>query len=419
MRRLVPRKESRSAEPGWRCSGVKVQRCSNCRACFGAGRARHRGLGFAWEPSGSRPQEVTQVVLTNEQQYAKDLNIPEDQARFRLALQEEVGTWLADLGVDDRPTVAGVWFEHIPEFRLVVWLAQADPQLERELSRLPIQVEFKRETALSLQELRVAQAAAASGLDPRFRAGGIGLDIRTNSVVIEVEPTAANDSDLHQEATRLATGVGTAVVIRELDAPGSDDVMRGGRSVGSCTSGFAIGNYSGSYGFLTSAHCLDLYDLYSCALTYDGAAGSCWRNHNYGASADVQHRTVPGDSAAAEFWNGGSYIPVHGAYSWSAEQVGWYTCHYGVNTGNSCGVIVDKYYKPDYGGACPGGPCNSDWVKVSNPGWTSLACDHGDSGGPWFGSTSAYGIHKTSPGSDCVYMPIDRITAMWVFVLTQ
>ncbi len=58
-------------------------------------------------------------------------------------------------------------------------------------------------------------------------------------------------------------------------------------------------------------------------------------------------------------------------------------------------------------------------MKVDDWQSQDVSCDHGDSGGPWFLATTAYGVHKGSPGSSCVYMAIDFISPMGVYVLTQ
>lgn len=111
--------------------------------------------------------------------------------------------------------------------------------------------------------------------------------------------------------------------------------------------------------------------------------------------------------------------PVTGTANRS-EMDGSYTCHRGKATGYSCGTVSTIYYKPTYSNACPG-DCDATWIKVSGP---DLECYPGDSGGPWFFSTTAYGIYKGQASSgtsaaDCDYaffMAIGYIDALNVHV---
>lgn len=71
---------------------------------------------------------------------------------------------------------------------------------------------------------------------------------------------------------------------------------------------------------------------------------------------------------------------------------------------------------------CRPSTCSSVWIKVSGP---NLECNGGDSGGPWFNGSIAYGIYKgqSSTGSTAAacnyafYMAINYITGMNVTVL--
>lgn len=347
--------------------------------------------------------------------YARDFDVTREEAARRLLQQQLAGEFLEKAQLEQLPDFAGAWLQHSPTFRLVVQF-KGDKGDYATFSAAPIEVEVRYRADRTLSELTAALPAISSEAQRSLNVAGAYVDVRTNDIVVEVQPSGLSDADLDLEAGRLSTVKGIPVRVHQLKAAAADDIMRGGKVVASCTTAFAIGTYSGTYGFLTSAHCGDLYNTTSCAMTYDYSGASCWRNHAYGASHDVQHRTVVGDSAAAEFWDGSTQRPVYNAYSWASQQAGWYACHYGWNTGYSCGTIATKYYQPTYGGACPGGPCNADWIQVTGGG---LSCGGGDSGGPWFVAGSAYGVHKGSPGSSCIYMPIDRITAMSVFVLTQ
>ncbi len=51
--------------------------------------------------------------------YAKDQDVPLEEAVRRLQLQESVGKLGAELEANERDTFAGLWIEHEPEYRVV------------------------------------------------------------------------------------------------------------------------------------------------------------------------------------------------------------------------------------------------------------------------------------------------------------
>ena len=81
-------------------------------------------------------------------------------------------------------------------------------------------------------------------------------------------------------------------------------------------------------------------------------------------------------------------------------------CHRGKTTGYSCGSIETKTDQPS-GAGCPISPtaCAATWIIVEGD---NLACSGGDSGGPWFFGSTAYGFmwagSWTGPDpGDCSY----------------
>jgi hypothetical protein len=90
-------------------------------------------------------------------------------------------------------------------------------------------------------------------------------------------------------------------------------------------------------------------------------------------------------------------------------------CHYGITTGQSCGIGQDIHYDPGptY---CNGGPCDDVWVLIEGQ---YLECDFGDSGGPVFLSGSAWGI-LSGGFPNCAYIFIMSAGALqWDGVNTR
>jgi hypothetical protein len=76
-------------------------------------------------------------------------------------------------------------------------------------------------------------------------------------------------------------------------------------------------------------------------------------------------------------------------------------------TGYSCGVVEDIHYTPS-SNVCNGQTCQPVWVKVVDSGTPGGAydidCEDGDSGGPYFWGSIAWGTHTGSPNiAECTY----------------
>ena len=78
--------------------------------------------------------------------------------------------------------------------------------------------------------------------------------------------------------------------------------------------------------------------------------------------------------------------------------VGDPVCKYGRTTGYTCGTIESKTYDPD------GSETQFAATFIYVDGGDVNLSEPGDSGGPWFYGTSAYGIHHGGLGNDSVFM---------------
>jgi len=111
----------------------------------------------------------------------------------------------------------------------------------------------------------------------------------------------------------------------------------------------------------------------------------------------------------------------------SNPGIGSPVCHMGVTTGATCGVVTDPAYTYDSNPA----PCPNDdpttcptgtWIRL---GGANLACAGGDSGGPAYQGSVAYGLVKANisegvaPGQcrALIIMPIGRVTDAGLVIL--
>ncbi|MCD9098059.1 S1 family peptidase [Luteimonas fraxinea] len=97
--------------------------------------------------------------------------------------------------------------------------------------------------------------------------------------------------------------------------------------------------------------------------------------------------------------------------------VGWTVCKYGITGGYRCGEIADKNSQSNYNGVV------GTYIRVRNASNLAMSIA-GDSGGPVFGSNTAYGlIHGrgatgTAFVNDMFFMPIERFSGLGISVVT-
>lgn len=201
-------------------------------------------------------------------------------------------------------------------------------------------------------------------------------------------------------------------------APLKRQAVRGGSNLSmSCSTGFVAKNGTQN-GVLTADHCGPGPHDY-----YDNADGTSYTLSVTAKKNDayVDLAFLPSTSSVAQFYADTNTPRVlTGRRLQSSTAVGNQVCHRGIGSGYSCGIVENTAYKPtawQCGPATAPVACAATWVQVGN---SSLACYGGDSGGPWFISQTAVGIHNGGgsygPGvGSCtyaVYMSTDRITSL-------
>ena len=214
--------------------------------------------------------------------------------------------------------------------------------------------------------------------------------------------------------SQLEASAGVPVrVVSDARASSENKNIFGGKNMSQtdlCTSAFKVdiaAPNSGS-GALGAGHCNSVRQQ---AVTMTNLVGVNSSN------MDVRLLRIPSQhNAQPKFWQGTKHRRVHGV--WTGTQ-GSPVCHYGKNSGKSCGVITVTPYEPP-ASHCPNSPgCTAFAVLVEGP---SLRTCRGDSGGPWFRAFSgtnrrAVGVHEGGSGfDDCVtpdqeatYVPINSV----------
>ncbi|MBV9841725.1 MAG: hypothetical protein JOY99_09385 [Sphingomonadaceae bacterium] len=352
----------------------------------------------AQAPLGATIETPDQAIAEDAAQYAKRYGVTIDEAVRRLRAQEESVAVTTALAASFADRLAGIAIQHRPDFRIVVLLTGAEPVPDRTIvaGGMAVPISFH----VGALATRAAIDAAMRAHQAELRAGypivhGMGLDMRTGELVLLVDRGRAQDYGFDRLRAELATLTGVPVRISPLDGPSVNlAVAGGGRVVGidpadkrryACTAGFVV-RYESYMGVATAAHCPDQLDY----VEPDGARVPLGYAGQWGARyQDVQIGVAPGPLAPLFLADAkrSEARPVTGARSRLATRAGDYVCHRGEGSGYSCAEIDLVDYAPP-GDLCAG-PCEPVWFAVDGPG-----CKSGDSGGPVFLGTTAFGIVK-------------------------
>lgn len=374
-------------------------------------------------PSATSALAAPQMVGEDARSYAREFGVPLAEAARRLGLQARLGDVISQLQAVSGDRFAGAWIEHRPQFRVVLRVTDAPNGLtgvQNIARRAPAPVVIRTGAAESLARTLERNRVAGPALRHLLPTlAGTEVDVRTGQVVVTVGSDfgvrgSASTAAAAAAAQRLLGGRARVNVTR---APAGDGHTRGGAQLSSCTSGFVVQDSNGVSGFITAGHCPN-------SQTYSEPGGTSytttWQAQIRDADQDVQWHTTSHIEYPTFFARSASaYRTLTGRTLRSNQNVGDYVCHRGKTTGYSCGTIESRTFQPTWTNACNGVTCSSVWMKVSG---SALECYPGDSGGPWFLNTDAYGIYKgqSSSGttaSDCdwaVYMAVNYVPGLGV-----
>lgn len=370
--------------------------------------------------AGAQPVKTQAEALADDAtQYAAQFRVPADEAFRRLKAQQESVAATDAIAQEFASRLAGISIEHSPEYRIVVLLTGMEPVADRSAAGVPIlfRTGAKATRAQAIAAMRKHLIDLRSEL-PGTR--GAGYDQRTGEVVLLV--TAADAQRFGADAIRARaehiSGVPVRVQINDLIEQNMS-VDGGGRIEGissttglrnRCTSGFVVTD-GAQTGIATAAHCPDELTYYepdggTVTLPFVAQSGLAYR--------DVQINLAPGTDAPLFYADRGA-DSLRQVTTWrnrDSTRAGDFVCHFGESSGYSCATVELTDYAPP-GDLC-GGPCEPTWVTVRGP-----SCIPGDSGGPVFSGSVAFGIAKginRTPSGQCnfyYYMSTDYLPPPW------
>jgi hypothetical protein len=374
-------------------------------------------------PDPPRLQTQVEAYAQDAAEYARRHAVPLDEAFRRLRAQEESVAATDAIAQAYAARLAGIAIEHQPAYRIVVLLTGSEPVPDQAVQAggITVPIVFRTGAAATRTEL----VAAITTHQPAIRAAlihppGMGVDPRTGELVLMVKAADAEAEGVAALDARFEALTGVPVRIRIVDLAGADFGIEGGARVEGvdpangrryvCTTGFVVTDGART-GIATAAHCPDELtyrdpDGGEIPLDFVGQWGWRYQDVQINVSPRAQRPLFHADTAARGARTLTSWRNRH------STRAGDAVCHRGERTGYSCAEVELIDYAPP-GDLC-GGPCEPSWVTVTGPN-----CRNGDSGGPVFSGTIAFGIAKGGSygaGGACnfyYYMSTDYLPPGW------
>jgi streptogrisin C len=373
-----------------------------------------------------RPVETQAEALAEDAaQYASHFGVDQAEAVRRLTAQQASVAATDAIAREFADRLAGIAIEHAPQYRIVVLLTGAEPIADRSASGVPIVFH----TGAKATHAKAIDAMRKHLIDLRSElpaARGAGYDQRTGEIVLLVTGADAQSYGLdaiHARSEQL-TGVPVRVAVNDLLE--SNMAVEGGvrvegtntetGRVNVCTTGFAVIDGTRS-AIATAAHCPDELTYHDpdggdVALAFAGQWGAGYQ--------DVQINLSP-EAAEPLFYANRPAGSLRRLATWrnrASTRAGDFVCHFGESSAYSCAEVELTDYAPP--GALCGGPCEPTWITVKGPD-----CIPGDSGGPVFSGSVAFGIakginHTTSGRCNFYYyMSTDYLPPPWKLMVAS
>lgn len=276
---------------------------------------------------------------------------------------------------------------------------------------LPVRVSLEGARGFSEAELQRATDAITDQVSARPEVGGVAVsyDIQSAKIMVnaELQPAVQGGVDAMRQFTPTTAlkGITVEVAVTRQAASLEDEYIRGGGTLGTCTSGYNLrytkSPYYKRHG--TAGHCA----ASSSTRTYknhsgDGGSTTVSRVWSHqGTSGDIGYYTTGSKTPTRTFyydWNKKRYATSQPGRPSNGTKI----CHFGKTTGASCSTVKDNYVNCD----------PSDAPKV----YGLVQMKHyisagGDSGGPWYYGGAAYGIHYGKCGGTSAFTPTFKFTS--------
>jgi streptogrisin C len=383
----------------------------------------------ATQPAIAQPVQTREAALAQDAaEYARLYNVSPGEALRRLHAQHDSVAATDAIADRYRVRLAGISVQHRPDYRYIVYLTGDEPVPPTQIRAGGMTVPVVFRTGAKASRDRVVwaityhQAAIRAALPSP---PSMGLDPRTGELVVIVSNAiAAADGGAAAVDAELERLTGVPVQVRVLDRVDVNlDLNGGGRLDGinpdngkryRCTTGFAVTDGT-RIGITTAAHCLDDMTYYApdqrpTSLSFVGQWGWGYHDVQIHVGAPPRRSLIYSDTARTV------QRPVEMQRGKPSTRAGDFVCHRGESSGYSCAEVELLDFAP--AGELCGGACLPTWITVAGP-----TCKGGDSGGPVFSGTTAFGVVKGASyrrDGSCAfyfYMSLDYLPAPWALLV--
>lgn len=349
-------------------------------------------------------QSAIEALAQDGAEYARLYGLPLDRAMRELQAQEASVAATDALRETYKARLAGLYIEHRDGVHIVMLLTDSAPVPDHAIlaAGLTVPVTFRTGAPATRDQILAAITAHQADIRAALRnPPGMGVDPRTGMLAVMVKADDVGDDGADALAARLSSIAGVPVEIKVWSDLDVNLMAQGGGRVigfdpaigrrGVCTSGFVVTDGTQT-GIATAAHCPDQISYVEpgggeVPLTMVGAWGAFYQDVQIHVGA-----SVPAPPFYPGFYADKGKTVSRPVTSWrnrESTRAGDVVCHRGERTGYSCAEIEYPDYSPP-GDLCAG-PCPATWVAVRGPD-----CKGGDSGGPVFSATIAFGLVKGS-----------------------
>ncbi|MBX0300626.1 S1 family peptidase [Cryobacterium sp. 1639] len=233
-------------------------------------------------------------------------------------------------------------------------------------------VDFSTEPVSGTSEIKVI-------VDPATQSAARGENAQLDASAIELALETADSAYPKTFDVSVSLEEGAAVSTEGYGQAGGTKISG---ATGYCTSAFVVKRVGGSeLGVVTAGHCPN----YLQQISPNGNFSFDFRSEHQGASGDIQWMRSPVMMDSWFHYDYGLGYPVRAV---ATASVGTAICHFGVSTGRSCGWVKANYISITSDG--------KNYSNMSRAEGAELTSADGDSGGPWYQGTTAYGIHHGS-----------------------
>lgn len=343
-------------------------------------------------PPGVHLSSDSEMEAEDAEGYVEEYGVTLQVAKDRLSYQESIGAAISDLRNNESDTFGGAWVEHSPLWQVVVRTTRSGPTAELisgYFSDIPIGVTVLRDAPWSEAQTLANMRAISSALDPvvdKFvlardprRPEGVVVTLRIPAHLSDATPAelaALVPATVTDKAAAVAWHVGP--VVEKHDVYGGAR-LENSANILKCTTAFAVESGSED-GLLTGGHCPNSGLIYEAP---NGTQHEADFEDDYeGALGDFQWFTTSQSPDNRIYTSNNTLRPIT-SYVDDADDlyVGRRVCVYGRRTGRHCSDIGALDLTDDEG---VGSGVAMDRADTSS----------GDSGGPWYYGSKAYGVTR-------------------------